>query len=95
MKCVILNINRVDFYQEQCTVTLIQRKRRSKHRLSAETIAALTLRLDAHALLLQGCECTHLLTCTPKKIRAADAPLTLAVLDVDVTSDAIKRAESD
>ncbi len=56
VKFVIFNVNRVNFYQEQCTVTLIQRKRRSKNRLGAEndrgTAAHATLLLDAHALLL-------------------------------------------
>ncbi len=55
VKFVIFNVNRVNFYQEQCTVTLIQRKRRSKNRLGAETLltaAHATLLLDAHALLL-------------------------------------------
>ncbi len=47
VKFVIFNVNRVNFYQEQCTVTLIQRKRRSKNRLGAETIAALPLLLRA------------------------------------------------
>ncbi len=63
----------VNFYQEECTVTLIQRKRRSKNRLGAETIAALLLTRCS----CSRCECTHLLTCTPKKIRAAHAPLTV------------------
>ncbi len=49
VKFVIFNVNRVNFYQEQCTVTLIQRKRRSKNRLGAETIAALLLLLRAAA----------------------------------------------
>ncbi len=83
VKLVIFNVNRVNFYQEQCTVTLIQRKRRSKNRLSAETIAALLLTRRSCLTLTRcscsRCECTHLLTCTPKKIRAAHAPLTLAV----------------
>ncbi len=35
VKFVIFNVNRVNFYQEQCTVTLIQRKWRSKNRLGA------------------------------------------------------------
>ncbi len=38
VKLVIFNVNRVNFDQEQCTVTLIQRKLRSKNRLGAETI---------------------------------------------------------
>ncbi len=83
LKFVIFNVNRVNFYQEQCTVTLIQRKRRSKIRLGAETIAALLLTRRSCLTLTRcscsRCECTHLLTCTPKKIRAAHAPLTLAV----------------
>ncbi len=55
VKCVILNVNRINFYQEQCTVTLIQRKRRSKNRQRRNdrgTAAHATLLLDAHALLL-------------------------------------------
>ncbi len=42
------NVNRVNFYQEQCTVTLIQRKLHSKNRLGTETIKGTA----AHALLL-------------------------------------------
>ncbi len=83
VKCIIFNVNRVKFDQEQCTVTLIQRKRRSKNRLGAETIAALLLTRRSYLTLTRCscslCECTHLLTCTPKKICAAHAPLTLAV----------------
>ncbi len=45
VKCVIFNVNRVNFDQVQCTVTLIQHKRRSKNRLGVETIAALPLLL--------------------------------------------------
>ncbi len=66
VKFVIFNVNRVNFDQEQCTVTLIQRKRRSKNRLGAETITALLLTRRS-CLTLTRCECTHLLTCTPKK----------------------------
>ncbi len=33
VKCVIFNVNGVNFDQEQCTVTLIQRKWSSKNRL--------------------------------------------------------------
>ncbi len=33
VKFVIFHVNRVNFDQELCTVTLIQRKRRSKNRL--------------------------------------------------------------
>ncbi len=40
VKFVIFNVNLVHFDHEQCTVTLIQRKRCSKNRLGAETIAA-------------------------------------------------------
>ncbi len=69
VKFIIFNVNRVNFDQEQCTVTLIQRKRRSKNRLGAETIAALLLTRRSCSL----CECTHLLTCTAKKICAAHA----------------------
>ncbi len=43
VKFIIFHVNRVNFDQEQCTVTLIQRKRRSKNRLGAETIVALLL----------------------------------------------------
>ncbi len=71
VKFVIFNVNRVNFYQEQCTVTLIQRKRRSKNRLGAETIAALLLTRRSCLTLTRcscsRCECTHLLTCTAKK----------------------------
>ncbi len=41
VKFVIFNVNQVNFVQEQCTVTLIQHKQRSKNRLGAETTAAL------------------------------------------------------
>ncbi len=41
VKFVTFNVNRVNFYQEQCTVTLIQRKRRSKNRLGAEMIVVI------------------------------------------------------
>ncbi len=46
VKCVILNVNRIHFYQEPCTVTLIQHKRRCINRLSAETKQACLARLD-------------------------------------------------
>ncbi len=37
VKFVIFNVNWVNFDQEQCTVTLIQRKRHSKNRLGTKT----------------------------------------------------------
>ncbi len=43
LKCVICNVNWVNFNQEQYTVTLIQHKRRIKNKLGIETIAALLL----------------------------------------------------
>ncbi len=49
VKCVILNVNWLNSDQEQCTVTLIQCKRRSKNRLGTETIAGLPLLLRAAA----------------------------------------------
>ncbi len=83
VKFVIFNVNRVNFYQEQCTVILIQRKRRSKNRLGAETIAALLLLLcSCYALPRRPCvlcERSHPLTWAPKKIRAAYVLLTPAV----------------
>ncbi len=63
---VIFNVNLVNFDQEQCTVILIQRKRRSKNRLGAETIATLTLLLcSCYALPSHHCvwcERSNLLT---------------------------------
>ncbi len=51
VKFVIFNVNRVSFDQEKCTVTLIQRKRRSKNRLGADrgTAASALLLLRAAA----------------------------------------------
>ncbi len=83
VKFVIFNVNRVNFDQEQCTVTLIQRKRCSKNRPGAETIAPLLLTrrfcLTLTRCSCSRCECMHLLTYALKKIRAVHAPLTLAV----------------
>ncbi len=77
VKFVIFNVNRVNFDQKQCNVILIQCKRRSKNRPSAETIAPLLLTRRSCLTLTRcscsRCECTHLLTCMPKKIRAAHA----------------------
>ncbi len=75
MKCVIFHVNLVNFDQEKRTVALIQRERRSKNRLDAEMIAALLLTRRSCFTLTRcsRCECTHLLTCTPEKIRAAHA----------------------
>ncbi len=43
LKCVIFNVNRVNFDQEKYTVTLIQRKRRSKSMIVALPLSALLL----------------------------------------------------
>ena len=61
----------VYFGHDQCIVTLIQQKRRSKNRLGAETIAALLLCYALPRRLCVRCECSYLLTWVAKKIRAA------------------------